>query len=42
MTEPVKDDDYAEDAATLPSEDLPEETDPSQIPPDEGDAGAAK
>ena len=40
MTQPVNDDDYADDAASVPDEDLPEPTDPSQVPPDEGDAGA--
>jgi hypothetical protein len=42
MTQPVNDDDYAEDAASTGGEDLPEPTDPSQVPPDEGDAGAAQ
>lgn len=40
MTQPVNDDDYTEDQATVPDEDLPDPTDPAQIPPDEGDAGA--
>lgn len=43
VTQPINDDDdYAEDAAATPAEDLPEPADPAQIPPDEGDAGAAK
>lgn len=40
MPDPIDDNDYADDAATVPDEDLPEPTDPSQVPPDEGDAGA--
>jgi hypothetical protein len=42
MLDPVKDEEYAEDAASVPAEDLPEPTDPAQVPPDEGDAGVAR
>lgn len=37
---PVNDDDYVDDVDA--AEELPAETDPSTIPPDQGDAGAVK
>lgn len=42
MTQPVNDDDYTDDAVSEELYNLPEPTDPSDVPPDEGDAGAAK
>lgn len=35
MTDPDQD-----DLADVPNEELPAETDPADVPPDEGDAGA--
>lgn len=36
------DDDADYENETVPNEALPEPTDPSQVPPDEGDAGKAE
>lgn len=42
MKDPVHDDDYAEDDENTVNEDLPEPTDPSVVPPDQGDTGRSR
>lgn len=40
MTQPVDDSDYAEDDSNVTEDELPEVTDPTSVPSDEGDADA--